>query len=351
MDYQNQRVAEVAEQLKGRFGELPNKVDILKATELRALYAEIPTLPPEQRARFGKEINALKDELEQMVARQAEEAETLPPIDVTAPFDVNVPADKRPQLLTGENGSKHPLMTELENVLDIFYRMGFTAVESREIDDDWHMFSSLNFPEGHPARDDYDTFMTVETDKNGKQFIAPAHTSTMQNRVLQKYKPNLEQGRPIACVIPGRVFRNEDLDARHEHTFYQLEGVYVDKNIHAGHLIATLKTFLQEYYQKELEVKTQPFYFPFTEPSFEFALSCPFCDKRGCNVCSYTGWIELLGCGMIHPNVLKMAGIDPNEYTGFAWGGGIERLVMMKYNIEDIRHFESASLNFLRQFA
>jgi phenylalanyl-tRNA synthetase alpha chain len=229
--------------------------------------------------------------------------------------------------------------------------MGFTAVESREIDDDFHMFGALNFPEGHPARDDYDTFMTVEQDSNGKQFIAPAHTSTMQHRVLQQYKSDLEAGRPIAVVIPGRVFRNEDLDARHEHTFYQLEGVYVGEGINAGHLIATLKTFLQEYYGKQLEVKTQPFYFPFTEPSFEFALSCPFCDKKGCNVCSQSGWIELLGCGMIHPNVLHQAGIDTNKYTGFAWGGGIERLVMMKYGIEDIRYFESARLDFLRQFS
>ena len=351
MNYKNQRVAEVAELLQTRMQELERKADILKATELKALYAEIPTLPAEERATFGKEINALRAQLEQQVAAENEAAEALPPIDVTAPFDINVGVDKRPKLLTSDRGSKHPLMIELENVLDIFYRMGFTAIESREIDDDWHMFTSLNFPEGHPARDDYDTFMTAETDANGKQLIAPAHTSTMQNRVLQQYKQNLEQGKPIAAVIPGRVFRNEDLDARHEHTFYQLEGVYVDKGIHAGHLIATLKTFLQAYYAKELDVKTQPFYFPFTEPSFEFALSCPFCDKKGCNVCSYSGWIELLGCGMIHPNVLKMAGIDPNVYTGFAWGGGIERLVMMKYNIEDIRHFESANLTFLRQFA
>jgi phenylalanyl-tRNA synthetase alpha chain len=229
--------------------------------------------------------------------------------------------------------------------------MGFNASESREIDDDFHMFGALNFPDDHPARDDYDTFMTDQTDGNGNRLIAPAHTSTMQNRVLQQYKGNLEKDEPIAVVVPDRVFRNEDLDPRHEHTFYQLEGVYVDKGVHAGMLIATLKTFLQEYYGKELEVMTQPFYFPFTEPSFEFALSCPFCDKKGCNVCSYTGWIELLGCGMIHPNVLRAAGIDPEVYTGFAWGCGIDRLVMMKYGIEDVRHFHSAKLEFLRQFA
>ncbi|HET8671819.1 MAG TPA: phenylalanine--tRNA ligase subunit alpha [Candidatus Saccharimonadales bacterium] len=351
MSYQNHRIAEIAGQLKSRLNELEDKADILKATELKALYAEIPTLPAEERAGFGKEINGLRAELERLVAEHQEQAETLPPIDVTAPFDANIPAAKHPALLDAEQGSKHPLMSELSCVLDIFYRMGFTAVESRQLDDDFHMFGALNFPEGHPARDDYDTFMTLQTDQNGKQYIAPAHTSTMQNRVLRQYKPNLEAGRPIAEVIPGRVFRNEDLDARHEHTFYQLEGVYVDKGVHAGHLIATLKTFLQEYYQQELEVKTQPFYFPFTEPSFEFALSCPFCKKEGCPICSQTGWIELLGCGMIHPNVLRMADIDPEVYTGFAWGGGIERLVMMKYNIEDIRHFESGKLEFLKQFS
>ncbi len=348
MNYQNPKIAEVAQILHKRLNELEVKADILKAVELKALFSEIPTLPADQRAGFGQEINALKQELAALVESEASEAESLPPIDITAPFDINAPA---PELLPSETGSKHPLMSELEKVLDIFYRMGFNAVESREIDDDYHMFSALNFPEGHPARDDYDTFMTTQTDKNGNPFIAPAHTSTMQNRVLKKYKKNLENGEPIAVVIPGRVFRNEDLDARHEHTFYQLEGVYVDKGIHAGNLIATLKTFLSEYYAKDIEVKTQPFYFPFTEPSFEFALSCPFCDKKGCHICSQTGWIELLGCGMIHPNVLKEAGIDPNEYTGFAWGGGIERLVMMKYDIEDIRHFESANLNFLRQFS
>lgn len=351
MTYTNPRITEVATTLKTRLETLEQKADILKAVELKALYAEIPTLPPEERGSFGKEINALRQELEQTVAAYQEQAAALPPIDVTAPFDVNVPAGERPRLLPSEQGSIHPLMREREIMIDIFYRMGFTVAESREIDDDYHMFTSLNFPAGHPARDDYDTFMTEETDANGSRLIAPAHTSTMQNRVLRQYKANLEDGKPIAVLVPDRVFRNEDLDARHEHTFYQAEGVYVDKGIHAGHLMATLKTFLEAYYGKSLEVKSQPYYFPFTEPSFEFALSCPFCDKRGCQVCSYAGWIELLGCGMIHPNVLKMAGIDPNVYTGFAWGVGIDRLVMMKYGIEDVRHFGSGKLDFLRQFS
>ena len=185
----------------------------------------------------------------------------------------------------------------------------------------------------------------------GDPLIAPAHTSTMQNRVMRKYHDNLENNQPIAVIVPDRTFRNEDLDARHEHTFYQVEGVYVAKGVHAGMLIATLQAFLEEYYGRQLEVRVNPFYFPFTEPSFEFALSCPFCDKQGCNICSQSGWIELLGCGMIHPNVLKEADIDPTIYTGFAFGCGIDRLVMMKYQIEDIRHLESGKLDFLRQFS
>lgn len=351
MNYTNPDIAAAAEVLKTQFSALEHKAEIVKAPELRGLYAQIPLLPLEQRATFGKEINSLKAELEAMIAQEADKTAELPPIDVTAPFDTNTSPASRPKLLGSLNGSRHSLMVERDKILDIFYRMGFTASESRELDDDYHMFSALNFPEGHPARDDYDTFMTIETDQQGKRFIAPAHTSTMQNRVLKEYKSNLEQGNPIAVVVPDRVFRNEDLDARHEHTFYQLEGVYVDKQIHAGHLIATLKTFLQAYYEQELEVKTQPYYFPFTEPSFEFALSCPFCNKVGCSICSHSGWIELLGCGMIHPNVLKMAGVDPTVYSGFAWGCGIDRLVMMKYGIEDVRHFESAKLDFLKQFA
>jgi len=194
--------------------------------------------------------------------------------------------------------------------------------------------------------------MTEETDSNGDRLIAPAHTSTMQNRVLMKYRDNLGKGEAIAAIVPDRVFRNEDLDARHEHTFYQVEGVYVSRRVNVGNLIATLQEFLQEYYGKKLDVRVNPFYFPFTEPSFEFALSCPFCEGKNpdCKVCSGEGWIELLGCGMIHPNVLRAAQIDPNEYTGFAFGCGIDRLVMMKYGIEDVRHFESGKLDFLEQF-
>lgn len=332
--------------LLARYDELSNKADILKSPELKKLFAVISTLEPSERAGFGQAINKLVEELKLKVTNDSVSEQTLPPLDITAPQAINEPL---PSLLSSAQGSKHPLMQEIELVVDVFGRMGFGAEESREIDNQYHMFESLNFPKGHPARDDYDTFMTVETDSEGDALIAPAHTSTMQNRVLKKYQANLESGEPIAVIVPDRVFRNEDLDARHEHTFYQVEGVYVDKGVHAGMLVATLKKFLEEYYGRELNVRVNPFYFPFTEPSFEFALECPFCTT-GCNICSQSRWIELLGCGMIHPNVLKAAGIDPNVYSGFAFGCGIDRLVMMKHNIEDIRHFESGKLDFLRQF-
>ena len=325
--------------------------EVLRAPELKALYEHIKTLSSDERGSFGKRVNELKQALELAVsARQAElEKVDLPPIDVTAPMDVNTDI---PPLLPSDQGTIHPLSAEIERISGIFNRMGYCVEESREIDDQFHMFESLNFPKGHPTRDDYDTFMTEQTDVNGDRLIAPAHTSTMQNRVLQKYRAQLERGEAIAAIVPDRVFRNEDLDARHEHTFYQVEGVYVGKGVAVGNLIATLQAFLQEYYGKKLDVRVNPFYFPFTEPSFEFALSCPFCEGKdpSCKVCSGEGWIELLGCGMIHPNVLSAADINPDDYTGFAFGCGIDRLVMMRYGIEDVRHFESGKLDFLEQF-
>ena len=315
---------------------------VLRAPELRALYGLVKEQPEAERAAFGQAVNKLKQEIEALVATEQDAVQTKAPIDVTAPFDVN---QSLPTLMPTVDGTIHPISAEIQKITDIFYRMGFEVSESREIDDEFHMFTSLNFPEGHPARDDYDTFMTEEG------LVAPAHTSTMQNRIIKARKDQLESGTPIAVLAVDRVFRNEDLDARHEHTFHQAEGIYVGENITVGNLVGTLKLFLSTYFGKPVETKITPFYFPFTEPSFEFSLSCPFCEEgKDCRVCSNERWIELLGCGMIHPNVLKMAGVDSEKYTGFAWGCGVERLVMMKHNIEDIRHFNSAKLKFLRQF-
>lgn len=339
----------LTDELLARIAASDQPRTVLRAPELRDVYAEIRVA--DDKAAFGAAVNQLKQALEAAIAeREAQlQAVQLPPIDVTAPMDVNAAV---PVPLPASQGSQHPLTQEIAKIVDIFGRMGFVASESREIDDQYHVFESLNFPKDHPARDDYDTFMTTEKDASGDPLIAPPHTSTMQNRIIAQYRDDLAAGKPIAAIAPDRVFRNEDLDARHEHTFYQLEGVYVDRGVNVGNLIATLQTFLEEYYGQKLNVRVNPFYFPFTEPSFEFALSCPFChgENPDCKVCGGEGWIELLGCGMIHPNVLRAAGVDPGQYTGFAFGCGIDRLVMMKYQIEDIRHLESAKLDFLEQF-
>jgi phenylalanyl-tRNA synthetase alpha chain len=323
-----------------RLDEIDDKADILKAPELRELYGLIKDAAPEERSGIGQAINSLKNELEQKVAEHqvSQEAAEITPIDVTAPFDVN--SRQRPRLLPTTSGTAHPLMTELERIIDIFTRMGFAAVESRQLDSDFHMFEALNFPEDHPARDDYDTFRTEEG------LIPPAHTSTMQNRILKSGKKQLEAGGHIACISYGRCFRNEDLDATHEHTFYQVEGVFVSEDATLGQMLGTLRGFFETYYGQKLRIKTQPAYFPFVEPGLEFAIEKPksIGGKPG-------EWLEMLGCGMIHPNVLKTAGIDPDKYRGFAWGGGVERMVMLAYGIDDLRHFEAGKLNFLRKFS
>lgn len=305
----------------------------LELKNLNAEYAKIKTLPPEERGTFGREMNLKKQKIMAAIAKaeEAAESENVEPIDISAPSAPNEPIF-RPTL-----GSRHPLMTELDRVISIYADMGFNVMESNQLDDEFHMFDSLNFPKEHPARDGYDTFRTSEN------FIPPAHTSTMQHRALKKYKKDLEDGGQIAVVIPGRVFRNEDIDATHEHAFYQCEGVFVSKDATMGQMFGVLKSFFENYYGQNLHIKTQPGYFPFTEPSAEFLIEKPKSLGGG-------GWLEMLGCGMIHPNVLKMAGIDPEVYHGFAWGGGIDRLVMLKYQLNDIRYFESGKLDFLEEF-
>ena len=312
--------------------------DVLRSPAFKNMYSQIGKLEPSERAAFGKAVNDVKVAVEAAVHQKMTDLEDkdVNTLDVTAPWDVNAGA---PQLLSTSQGTQHPLTREIEEVVDIFTRMGFAAVESRQIDDDFHMFGALNFPENHPARDGYDTFRTEEG------FIPPAHTSTMQHRILKDGKDALKHDEPIAAVSYGRVFRNEDVDATHEHTFYQVEGVFVSDDATLGQMLGTLRSFFETYYGQAVKIKTQPAYFPFVEPGLEFAIEKPAAlgGKPG-------DWLEMLGCGMIHPNVLKMAGIDPTKYRGFAWGGGVERLVMLKYGIEDLRHFESGKLAFLRKF-
>lgn len=331
-------VKEIQDKLIAQVALSDTPREILKSSELKQLYGAITSLPVEERGNYGKSINQLKQALELAITSKESDLENaaVETIDVTAPWDKNT---GRLNLLPAEQGTRHPLMTEIENIIDIFTRMGFDAFESRQIDNDENMFGALNFPENHPARDGYDTFRTEEG------FIPPAHTSTMQNRILKAGKAKLEASGQIAAVSYGRVFRNEDLDATHEHTFYQYEGVFVSKDATLGQMIGALRSFFEIYYGQKLKTKTQPAYFPFVEPGLEFAIERPVAlgGKPG-------DWLEMLGCGMIHPNVLKSAGIDPVIYRGFAWGGGVERLVMLKHGIEDIRHFESGKLQFLRKF-
>jgi phenylalanyl-tRNA synthetase alpha chain len=311
-----------------------------KKGPVKELLKNIGKQKKEERAKFGKEVNILKEFVENKIDQVSVELKpkfSKEQIDVTAPFAINTAENKKPKFLN-KLGSQHPLTQELEYVLNIFQKMGFEIEESRQIDNDYNMFQALNFPVGHPARDNWDTFWTEEG------FIPPAHTSTMQNRILRKYEI------PIRVVIPGRCFRNEATDASHEHTLHQVEGVYIDKDISMGDMFGTIKAYLEAFFNTTLEVKIQPAYFPFTEPDAEFLISCPFCKKEGCKICNYGGWIEIMGCGMIHPNVLKEGGIDSQKYSGFAWGFGLDRMVMIKHGIDDIRKLHSGELEFLDQF-
>ena len=306
--------------------------------DLNVEAAKIRELPASERAEFGRKINAKRQALLAQISEVEKVAldVVVEPIDVTAWSGVN---EELPEYYAAEMGSAHPLMTELDRVISIYQMMGFDVEESRQLDDEFHMFDSLNFAKEHPARDGYDTFRTEEG------LIPPAHTSTMQHRVLKKYRGTLAERGQIAVVVPGRVFRNEDVDATHEHTFYQCEGVYASKDCNMGQMLGILREFFEKYYEQKLNIRTQPGYFPFTEPSLEFMIEKPKAlgGKKG-------DYLEMLGCGMIHPNVLKMAGIDPEKYHGFAWGGGIDRLVMLRYGLSDVRMFESGNLNFLREF-
>ena len=238
-------------------------------------------------------------------------------------------------------GSRHPISITRNEILSIFSRLGFTVSEGPEIEDDWHVFSALNFPADHPARDMQDTFF-IEKDPD---ILLRTHTSSVQVRVMEKTKP------PIRTVSPGRVFRNEAISARAHCIFHQVEGLYIDKTVSFADLKQTLLFFAREMFGEDTQIRLRPSFFPFTEPSAEMDVSCILCGGKGCNVCKYTGWLEVLGCGMVDPNVLNYCGIDSEEYTGFAFGMGIERLAMLKYQIRDLRLYFENDIRFLRQFS
>jgi phenylalanyl-tRNA synthetase alpha chain len=305
-----------------------------RKSELVQILKQIKDLDAEGKKLVGQESNKTKLQLEQKLTERTAiiRAKYLKDIVTTEAIDVTLPGKKVAL------GHVHPVTQLTELCEDIFMRMGFDVYYPYAVDDDYHNFESLNIPPDHPARDSWDTFWT----EDGQ--IAITHTSSMQNRILSTNKP------PIRAIVPGRCFRNEATDARHEHTFSQIEGIYVDKGVALTDMLGTLKEFFSKFYEKDLEVKFTPDFFPFVEPGGMMSLSCVLCNGKGCAVCKHSGWLEIMGCGMIHPKVLEMAGIDPKTYSGFAWGFGVERLIMLKYNINDIRGFYSGNLDFVRQF-
>lgn len=239
-------------------------------------------------------------------------------------------------------GTRHPLSLVKNQIVSIFQKLGFSVEEGPEIEDDWHNFGAMNLPEDHPARDMQDTFY-VNNDSNGK-WLLRTHTSSVQARVMQHQKP------PIRCICPGRVYRNETISARAHCFFHQVEGLYIDENVSFADLKQTLYFFVKEMFGEDVKVRFRPSYFPFTEPSAEMDISCLICEGDGCNVCKHTGWVEILGSGMVHPKVLENFGIDSNKYTGFAFGMGVERITQLKYRVNDLRLYSQNDVRFLKQF-
>jgi len=305
------------------------------------LLKDMKNLSPEEKKTFGQEVNVLKEEVTAMVANKREEikkAEIERENNLMPEFDISTPANL-------DRGSYHPITLVQRQCEEIFKSMGFAVEDYSEIVTDYECFEALNIPKNHPARDMQDTYYL----DNGQ--LLKSHTSAAQNAIYKKYKDALiNEGKPIKAIFPGRCFRNEATDACHENTFFQMEGVMVDKNISISNLIFFMKTMLSEVFQKDIKVRLRPGFFPFVEPGFELDISCLICGGEGCASCKHSGWLELCPCGMIHPEVLKAGGIDPEEYTGFAFGLGLTRLAMMKYGVKDIRDLNSGSLKVLSQF-
>lgn len=295
------------------------------------LFADFKNVAPEQRKEIGQLINSLKNSIQTKI------------VSLKEGFENNVESTVKPDLTLpslAPLGARHPLSIVRTNIIDIFARIGFTVSEGPEIEDDFHNFSALNFPADHPARDMQDTFF-IEKDPD---IALRTHTSSVQVRVMEKTSP------PIRTISPGRVFRNEAISARAHCIFHQVEGLYIDTDVSFVDLKQTLYYFAKELFGEETKTRFRPSYFPFTEPSAEMDISCNICGGKGCNICKYTGWVEILGCGMVDPNVLDACNIDSKKYTGFAFGMGIERITMLKYQINDLRLFFENDVRFLEQF-
>ncbi|PWB03271.1 phenylalanine--tRNA ligase subunit alpha [Duncaniella muris] len=296
------------------------------------LMADFRNVPAEQKRELGQKLNELKNLATDRLNALREALETAD--NTAADIDLSRTAASMPL------GTRHPLSLVRNEIVSIFSRLGFTIAEGPEIEDDWHVFSSLNFAEDHPARDMQDTFFI----QRNPDVLLRTHTSSVQSRVMEKTQP------PIRIICPGRVYRNEAISARAHCFFHQVEALYVDKNVSFADLRQTLLYFAREMFGPETKIRLRPSYFPFTEPSAEMDISCNLCGGKGCSFCKHTGWVEILGCGMVDPNVLEACGIDSKVYSGFALGMGVERITNLKYQVKDLRMFSENDVRFLEQF-
>jgi len=303
---------------------------------IKDLFDEFKTVSPEEKRLLGKVLNEFKKLTEEKHQVYKDQMDSQLQQE-TAAIDLTLPGEGF------ELGSRHPLSLVRREIIEIFKKLGFTVAEGPEIEDDWHNFSALNFPAEHPARDMQDTFF-IKKDAEQGDIALRTHTSSVQVRMMENGKP------PFRAIMPGRVYRNEAISARAHCFFHQVEGLYVDENVSFADLKQTLFYFVQELFGEGTKVRFRPSYFPFTEPSAEMDISCTICKGSGCQFCKYSGWVEILGCGMVDPNVLENCGIDSSKYTGYAFGMGIERITNLKYQIKDLRLFSENDIRFLKQF-
>lgn len=336
-----EKISNLRKQVEAKMKEIKSATDVEnirveylgKKGQVVEILKNLKNVEEAKRKEIGEKANILRNEIGNMIEAKKEELKekeyeekviNTEKIDITIPVEDNI-------------GSLHPITIVQRELEEIFTGMGFTVEDGNEVETEYNNFEAVNVPKYHPARDMQDTFWL----ENGE--LLKTQTSAAQNKIMLKY------GAPLKAIFPGRCFRNEALDASHENTFFQMEGMMIDKDVSIANLIYFMKTLLSEIFKKEVEVRLRPGYFPFVEPGFELDIKCPYCDGAGCKVCKNGSWIELCPCGMIHPNVLKMGGIDPDEYSGFAFGLGLSRLAMMKYNINDLRALNSCDLRILKQ--
>ena len=309
---------------------------ISKKGAISELFEELKQIPAERKKQAGKILNELKQTAENKFGELVKQLESSG--DTAVKIDLSLPP------IPNKVGNLHPLTLTKYRIIEIFERLGFNVADGPEIEDDWHNFSALNFPPNHPAREMQDTFFIEKTNKEGGDVLLRTHTSNVQIRLLKSQKP------PVRAIMPGRVYRNEAISARAHCFFHQVEGLYVDRNVSFADLKQTLYHFAKEMYGKDIELRMRPSFFPFTEPSAEIDVTCLICKGSGCVVCKKSGWVEIAGAGMVHPNVLRNCGIDPEEYTGFAFGMGIERVTQLRYQVNDLRLYSENDIRFLRQF-